>query len=217
MERNAEQRTVPKTQSAPREGTAPLPQPFPGAELLGAGAPRDVLARLAAGDPLGLRERCLGRVKQRALLVAQDRLVQRSLARVAHAAPAYAGAPPLGAWLAARIDDAIADLVNEDREEERFGIPPTEPWDPRYAFLGEALGIEPGLARRACIAFNDRPDDVRRAFFAIVVEGVSLRRFVVAGHGAPDAVLERLRAAFLALALRGGDLGDEGGEAAGDG
>ena len=50
-----------------------------------------------------------------ALLVAVDRLVQRSLARIAHAAPRYDGEPPLGHWIEKLIDESIRDLRNEDR------------------------------------------------------------------------------------------------------
>jgi hypothetical protein len=99
----------------------------------------------------------------------------------------------------ARIDEALEDLVEEDREEETSGLPPTIPWDPRFAFLSEILGLEPALARRACLRFNLLPDDVRRTYFAVVIEGKTMRRYVAEGNGPPSQVREYLKRALGAL------------------
>ena len=180
------------------------------AELLSAPSPSAVLERIADGDPLALYDRALAAIRRRAVLVSIDRVFQRALARTAHAAARYAG-EPLDPWLEERVADSLADLLDEDREDERSGLPPGEPWDPRYAFLSEALGIEPGLARRACIVFNDLPDPERTAFYRIVVEGLPVNRFVAQGNGPPQRVHALLKRAFLALSLLSSpdDAGDD--------
>lgn len=176
----------------------------PGRDVLGSGKPRDVLLRLMDGDPLEIGPRCQERLQTECRLVDLSRLVLRAYARIAYAAPKYRGEPPLTQWLQERIDQCVAELMREDREEERSGIPAEEPWDARYAWVAETLGLEPELARRACIAFNDLPRDVRQAYFAISVEHKSLNRWVAEGNGPPDEVREKLARAFRALSPRPG-------------
>jgi hypothetical protein len=177
---------------------------YPGREVLGSGKPRVVLARLMDGDPLEIGPRCQERLQTECWLVDLSRLVLRAYARIAYAAPRYRGRPPLDDWLRSRIDQSVVELVREDREEERTGIPAEEPWDPRYAWVSETLGLEPELARRACIAFNDLPRDVRQTYFAISVEQKSLNRWIAEGNGPPDQVREKLERAFRALSPRPG-------------
>jgi hypothetical protein len=173
---------------------------YPGKEILGSKVPREVLARLVDGDPLEVAARCVERVRSEGWFIAVDRLQLRSLARIAHAAPI-----PLDLWLQERIDMSIADLLREDREEERSGIPPSSPWDPRYAFVSETLGIAPEEGRRACNAFNALPLDVRQTYFAVYVDGKTIRRWVAEGNGPPEKVHDHLRRAFAALSLRYGE------------
>jgi hypothetical protein len=175
---------------------------FPGRAILSAPNSREVLARLMDGDPLEIDARCRERILSRALMLALRRVYLRAVARIAHQGPRYRGVPELDVWLAARIDEALDDLLAEDREEELSGVPPTSPWDPRFAFISETLGIEPALARRACLSFNVLPDEVRHAYFSIAVEGKSLHRYVAEGNGPPSRVREHLNQALAALGLR---------------
>jgi len=149
---------------------------------------REILERLMDGDPAEIEPRCRELLREQALLLDPTRLYVRSLARVAHAARLHAKHASLDQWLRERIAESIDDLIEEDREAERSGIPPSEPWDPRYAFISEVLGLEPTIARRACADFNVLPHRVRHAFFAIAVEGTSIRRYVAEGHGPPARV-----------------------------
>ena len=179
---------------------------YPGSDLLAGGSPQEILDRILEGDPLGVQERCEQRVRERALLIDLNRLFLRSLARIAHAAPDYAGRPSLSAWLAGRIDQSIGELVGEDYEEERQGVAPQEPWDPRYALVSEALGITMHQGRCVCIAFNDLQDEMRHACYAVLIEGKSVNRYVAEGHGPPDRVWELLRRGAQALSqARDGD------------
>ncbi len=174
---------------------------FPGRAILGARSSREVLARLLDGDPLEIDARCRERIVARALMLALRRVYLRAVARIAHQGPRYLGVPGLDVWLTQRIDESLDDLIAEDREEELSGVPPTSPWDPRFAFVSETLGIEPALARRACLCFNMLPDEVRRTYFAIAVERKSLHRYVAEGHGPPARVREQLDQALRALGL----------------
>jgi hypothetical protein len=187
---------------------------YPGREILGAGSARSVLERLMDGDPLEIGPRCQERIEHHAILVAWDRLWLRSAARIAYSAPTYDGTPPLDLFLMEHVDLSIDELIEEDREEENAGQPPLEPWDPRYSFLAETVGMEPALARKACIRFNDLPEAVRRTYFAVALARKTIHRWVAEGHGPPHKVKEDLKRAFAALSLpfdgyerfeRGGD------------
>lgn len=172
---------------------------YPGVEVLGHDRPLEVLRRLSDGDPLGVHGAAETRLIERALLLDLPRLTLRAMARAAVRAPGYLGRPELEHWIGARVDEAISDLLREDREEERRGVPPREPWDNRYAFLSEAMGVDPALARRLCILLNDLEDRPRHAFFHMVVLKKSLRRYVAEGYGPPDRVRESLRVALASL------------------
>jgi hypothetical protein len=172
---------------------------FPGSDILSRRSPREVLERLVEGDPLEIEARCVERIHADAVLVCVRRLQLRSMARIAYTALRYRGEPALDAWLAERIAFSMRELLDEDREEERLKVPPSRPWDPRYAFLSEALGVEPTLARRACVDFNLLPRGVRSTYFAVLVEGKTIHRYVAEGHGPPERVQSQLRLALRTL------------------
>src|SRR3954464_13835959 len=138
-----------RTNSSGNRDAADGSQAWPGHSLLAHRSAREVLARLSDGDPLEIHARCIARIEHHARFIDVRRLHARSVARIAHAAPRYRGEPALDPWLEERIDASIEDLLNEDAEEDRSDIPASEPWDPRYAFVSDAMGIEPALARRA--------------------------------------------------------------------
>jgi hypothetical protein len=186
---------------------------YPGRKILGAGTPRKVLQLLTDGDPLEIGPRCQERIEERAVFVDWERLWLRSLAHIALLAPRYKGKPKLDLFLAEGIDVAIGDLIREDREEDRKGVPVTTPWDPRYAFVSEQVGMEPGLARTACIRFNGLPRGVRSTYFAVALQKKTFNRWVAEGHGPPEKIHAQLKQAFEALSIPyDGDNGpDKGG------
>ena len=59
-------------------------------------------------------------------------------------------------------------LLVDDREDEAAKRPTDEPWDPRFAFVSEAWGVSPALARRACVVYSDAPYPLRRVTRAVV-------------------------------------------------
>ena len=144
-------------------GEGPRKAPPLGGQTPGPGS-RSVLERIARGDPLRMAERCRERLRQRALLISLRRLVARSLARTAAAARRKPAAVPIDAWLAERIDEAVEDLLREDRDRSAAAA------DPRYRFAAEALAVSSDLARRVCVAFNELPFCERRHYWSSFVE-----------------------------------------------
>lgn len=172
---------------------------FPGSEALRGRSPMEVLHRLLDHDPFELQGRSVGRLEQRALLLAERRVYLRTLARVAYAAPRYRGEPPLDDWLVGRIDQAIEEILEEDLEAELSGEPVEVPYESRLVSLSETLGMEVGMTRRACLRFNALPDRVRHAFFAVAIQGKTVHRYVAEGQGPPLRVVADLRRALDAL------------------
>lgn len=202
----------PRKSSDAKAHRGKTPARFPGSEFLSGASTRDVLVKIVEGDPLEIGELALERLRERALMLDTYRVTLRAMARTARAAMSYRGTPDLTTWLRSRIDESIDDAILEDREEERLALPAAEGGDARYAFLSEALGVEPGLARRMCVIFNDLPDEQRRAFCSIVMEGKSLNRHVAEGNGPPSKVRELLVEVLRKLSLPedGFDFGDVG-------
>lgn len=175
------------------------PSWYPGKDLLSGGSPREILEHLVDGDPLELGARCRERIEESAYLLDPDRLHLRAVARVAHAAARWRGEPALDQWLGERIERSMDELMDEDREDERSGIPPGEPWGARDSFLSETLGLEPTLARRACVAFNRLPFEVRSAYFAVAVQGKTVSQQATEGNGPPAAVRANVVRAVRAI------------------
>lgn len=194
----------------PEHGGEPIAKPcYPGHELLHGSSASQILAKIAPGDPLGVAARCKARLDVRAQLIAHERAVARSLAQVAFAAVRYRGEPDLASWLDRQIDRAIDALLNDDREDEIARRPTDEPWDPRFAFVSEAWGVSPALARRACIVFNDLPSIVRQAWWALTVHGKSINRYVAEGFGPPQLVEARVKRAIVAMSKFADPGGDD--------
>jgi len=183
------------------EGLAHHPYPSSGPDgraLLAGGSPREILARLVDGDPLGLRAVVYERLRARAYLLEADRVFLRSLARVARYAPRYRGEPELALWLAGMVDEALLDLLDEDRE----GAAPAPPADDTLAGLARPLGLDPGAMRAACARFHALPEEERRTFFALVVEGRDLDALARDSGESATAIARRARKALLTVILR---------------
>jgi len=170
------------------EGDARDPAGEPGYALLRGGSAREILKRIFDGDPLEIEARCRAQIETRGYLLDVGRLHLRAIARVARAASGWSGDPSLGEFIMERIEYSAQELIQEDREEELSGTPCADPEDVRFAFLAETLGIPMALARRACVAFNYLPERVRCAYFAVLVQGKTVNRYVAEGHGPPERV-----------------------------
>lgn len=160
--------------------------------LLSGGSPREVLARLVAGDPLGLRARVAAALGSEALFLDPDRAYLRAAAHVARFAPRYRGQPELDAWLAARVLAALRELAEEAREgalHERATPAP-------LAELAQKLKLDPVALARACAALNACERLERRAFRALVIEA---RELDVAARDIGSTPSETGRAARRAI------------------
>lgn len=167
------------------------------AQWLAGGSSREVLRRLATGDPLAIEQRCLHRLNERALLLSRRRLAMRVLAQAAYHARSFRGWQPIDLWLRRHIDTAIASLLERDRQGEFDGVLGPEP--DAWLFLQEALGMSAEDARRGGVAFNDLPYVVRRTFWSLIVEGRTEERCVAEGEGPLSALRARLERALRTL------------------
>jgi hypothetical protein len=120
------------------------------AALLLWGAPREILARISAGDPLHLAQRCRERLRARALLVDARSLLPRLYALVARKAFDWRGDPVLERFLGAVIDEALEDYLSAAQEA-----------------AGPAGSA---LSPRRLAAFARLPEPIRQAFIAALVE-----------------------------------------------
>jgi len=155
---------------------------------------REILRRICRGDALQLGALCLDRLSEVAFLIHPDRLHARVVARVAYgAAYGYDGTPPLLHWLLDRVDQAIEDLMDEDIEAERRGLPPGGEELERYAvMIPEETGIEPELTRRACVYFNELPQEQREPFYRIVLEGWAVEDYAMEYDRPLDDVVRQI-------------------------
>ena len=189
----------PETSSHDPSAERPLDQAPQHIELLRGHCARDILVRLVDGDPLELAARCRARQTERAVLVENHRLCLRTAARVAYAAARYRETPPFATWLCNRIDEAIIDIIREEREADRCGSAPPDATDPRFQFLSQILGIDLSLARKACIAFNMLSQEIRVTMWALLVHGKTIDQVVAEGGVSSDRVRKHVRLAFDAM------------------
>lgn len=172
-------------------------------ELVAERAPDDALARIATGDPLRMLARCAARIRERALLIDPDRLVQGAVVQVAYASSAYRGDPPVDQWLEALVDRSIERILTEDIESGRTdGLRPD---DERYAFAAKLLCLDPARARLACVRFNALCQRARRSFFTLVLEGRTVADAIARGLGPAEALREACLDAFRAITYLGDD------------
>ncbi|MCK6446103.1 MAG: hypothetical protein L6Q99_06890 [Planctomycetes bacterium] len=146
---------------------------YPGARWLRGNSPRAILTRLLSAHELEFDSRVAARLETRAIVLDPQRTMLRSMALTARRAISYRGEPPLDVFLADCIDRSIDDLIEEDIEAERSGVP-LELHDRRYVELAQSLGVEPIHARRIAIVLNTRADAERRAAFAVLIQRKSL-------------------------------------------
>jgi hypothetical protein len=136
--------------------------------LLAGASPREVLARLLAGDPLGLRGRVALALGDHGYVFDPDRVLLRVAARVARFSARYRGQPELDTWLRGNIDEALLELVEDDREGADAGAASS------LAVLAQPLGLTAQTLHRATIALHTRTLEERRAFRRLVLEVAEL-------------------------------------------
>jgi hypothetical protein len=187
----------------PSEGQAPAEAreheggPLDWRRWLSGASPREVLARIVPGDPLGLRARVARALEERALLVDADRARLAALARVARAAPRYRGHPELDAWLAEHVGRALDVLACGD--ESALGPDGEARVADAFDELAPRLGLDPTDLRRAAAAFHRLPGEDRRAFFDLVLERRTLDELARGRAESASALARRARRALLVV------------------
>ena len=91
--------------------------------LLHGRSPREILFRIAEGDPLELGPRIEAVLDEEGLLLDSGRVHLRALAATAYAACANGPPRDIGPWMRDRIAESVSGLLAEDREAERGAAP----------------------------------------------------------------------------------------------
>jgi DNA-directed RNA polymerase specialized sigma24 family protein len=172
---------------------------------------RDILRKLWEGDPLDFSRRTTERIRERAILIDASRAIGYAMARAAFDARDYNAGSSLDAFLARCIERALDELIADDRNFDRRGIPVDADSEPNYAFLSEALELPPMLGRKACVIFNSMPDEQRRATWAILVEGRSIAEHAAESATSTELVRKYFEDALLLISALGGPQGGQGG------
>lgn len=162
--------------------------------ILRQGNVQERLERIEDGDPLELHARSELQLRSEGLFIDPERLALRAMARVAVFSSEYEGVPGLDEWLDQVIHMSIQDLVREQEQEEFERISVFDSADKEFYLDFAAITKMPAkYGRLACLAMNKLPKEDRLTFWAIVVEGKSINRWVAEGHGPPQKVRQRLR------------------------
>jgi hypothetical protein len=176
----------------------------------------EIFSRLSESDPLRLRERCARRLRERWILLEPDRAFHRAAVACAHAARRDPVPPDLEAWALAKVDLAIDQNVEADREAERRDPDLVCDEDRDFQLLTESLFIEPDLVRATSVEFNALDDLPRRAFFELCIEGRPVPEVVESGPWDEDGLHAAIQAALAPFGLDVVSDGDEDPEQEGE-
>ncbi|MCY2960432.1 MAG: hypothetical protein NTY35_09740 [Planctomycetota bacterium] len=152
-----------------------------------AGSPREVLARIVPGDPLGVRDAVVAALHEACVFLDADRVHLRGLARIARGAARSVTRADLAAWVREEVAAAVAELLREEIEAPR-----ADPGTAQAQFA-RPLGLDPEAVQRGCAAFNRLPRTDRAAFFALVLRDVGLDALARATGEAPSELGRRAR------------------------
>ena len=168
------------------------------AELLD-GTEIEVLQRLAEGDPLGLRDVAMSRLREEGYLLNPDRVLARLTASVVRDAHKLTDVRKLRKWMYRATPKLMRDLMREDHEASRDGITEGQRVDENHGWLATMLRIEPELARSVAVAFNHLPKTLRTAFFEVVLLRTPTHSYAESTGVSVGEVEERVRLATLAI------------------
>lgn len=177
----------------------------------------EILDKLAEGDPLGLERRVLKHLDREGLVLPPSRLIQLAGAQIAYEALGYSGEVPLATWIEGSIRKAAAMLIDQQWSDERHGLPVIQCEDASYyRVFAELIGVEIELSRAMCCTINTLPDEARRVFHAVAIQGRTPASLAKEGCGAGQVarVNDLLRAAtrevlLVLQAARGGEEGQQ--------
>jgi hypothetical protein len=184
---------LPRADAARRERRKPTPPEIP--EVLRCtGDAAERLRRIEDGDTLEIAARTQRRLRAECLFLEPERLILRAMARTAILAPKYEGTPPLDEWLDKIVVLAIEDLLREQEHEEDRGLDVMDSLDRNFYLRFSVIAKIPSRhGRLACLVMNQLPPEDRRTFFAVIVEGKGINRWVAEGNGPPQRIQRSLR------------------------
>jgi hypothetical protein len=137
--------------------------------------PREIMRRLLDEDPFELRSRCIRCAREHAVILNPKRLVVEAASRISVKASGYAGEEPIGQWVERIVEQCVSELISDQSEEERRGLPvPDSPDAEFYEALAEVLQVPIYDVRMACVTLNGMSDAHRETFHAVIVQGRSL-------------------------------------------
>ena len=188
-------------------------------ELFPSSSPREILARIVPGDPLGVRAVVARRLKDRCLLLDPDRVHLRALAlcaRDADAPQASGASRGRGSreWIGRLVDLAVDEVARSELRALRDGrfarevsresagsVEPRESGPPSWvhADLARPLRLDPNDMRAACARFNQLSQDERATFLELFVEARSLDELAREQGRSASTVARRARRALLAV------------------
>ncbi len=131
---------------------------------------RELLARLAAGDPLGMVARAETRLTSGCYLWDAEDLARRALALLVHRQLAERRVRRSAEFLAAALESALEERVFEASSDPRGERLVGQGLELR----GLSFGVHGAALARACRAHNRCGLDARRAFRGLVIEGRGL-------------------------------------------
>lgn len=203
------------THSAPAEPHDPtlVPQAPPvGADKVSSKLSDEVLNRRPSlGEILDRIERAIGeeqlenvcacRLRERFYLLDAMRVGDHLLAQVTALHPNIT--LESAECLYPAIDNAIHALLIAAQSEEIGHVDPYEtldaPHESEFIYIMQSMGIESALIGRAARRFNSLADNVREAFFSIVMNGEKLDACVSRGLGSKVTIGDSLHLSFTAL------------------
>ncbi len=167
--------------------------------LFDASDTRELLARLADGDPLDMRRRGIRFARQRSIAIHADRLWMRALAIAAYKGMLYTGIPTLEDWCDGIVRRGARDLLQDDLLLEFEREPLDAESEVGFRFAVELFGVEPPLSRLCALRFNLLEPKTRSVLWAIVLEGRSLGDLDPLEFGSAQEVRTRYRAGLEAI------------------
>ncbi len=160
---------------------------------------RLLLHRALGGDPLGLEKLVTRLLREEALILDHEFLVERTRMHLAHHI-SVRGLKELGdALIQTSIEEAARHVLEEDREALRAQLPIDFSEDERFTFITKGLGVATGRARRASVDYNALPARTRRAFQHVVLDREELQDLIGEEWETESALREAVCSALGAI------------------
>jgi hypothetical protein len=157
--------------------------------------------RLAEGDPLRVRERSARRLREVWFLLEPDRLFLRAIAVCAEGAMVEDPPKDMEAWVLAKIDLAIEQLVRRDRTAEEAHPELLEDEEKVFPLLTHSFLLEPDTVRRVTVGFNRLDPLPRRAFYELIIEARDVPSVIESGPWNEDGLYDAIQTALTPLGL----------------